>query len=269
VLPTLTAKAETFLRSRAKKTEPFFLYFPLNAPHTPWVPTPEFRGKSKAGDYGDFAAQVDDTVGRVMRALEESGHAKNTLLILTSDNGAHWTPEDKAKFAHRANANWRGMKADIWDAGHRIPFVARWPGQIHPGTVSAEIGCLTDLMATAAEITGFRLPADAAEDSFSLLPALLGKKLSKPIREAVVHHSADGVFSIRQGEWKLNMGHGSGGFSLPKKVVSKPGEPEGELFNIAKDPTESDDVYTKNPQVVARLTALLDKYKTAGRSRPS
>ncbi len=269
VLPTLTAKAESFIRGRAKKTEPFFLYFPLNAPHTPWVPTAEFRGKSKAGDYGDFVAHVDDTVGRVMRALEESGHAKNTLLILTSDNGADWKPEDKAKFAHRANANWRGMKADVWDAGHRIPFIARWPGQIRPGTVSAETGCLTDLMATAAELTGFRLPADAAEDSFSLLPALLGKKLGKPIREAVVHHSMDGMFSIRQGEWKLSLGHGSGGFSLPKKIVPKPGEPEGELYNIVKDPTESNDVYTKNPEIVTRLTALLEKYKTTGRSRPA
>lgn len=166
VLPTLTQKAVSVLRERAAKPgQPFFLYFPLTAPHTPWVPNDEFRGRSKAGDYGDFTAQVDAALGEVMRTLEETGLAHSTLIVFTSDNGAHWTPEDKEKFTHRANAGWRGMKADIWEAGHRVPFVARWPGKIRPGAVAEELGCLTDLLATVAEITGQKLPDDAGEDS--------------------------------------------------------------------------------------------------------
>lgn len=268
VLPTLTTKGVDFIRGRAPKArQPFFLYLALTAPHTPWLPTNQFRGRSKAGDYGDFVAQVDDTLGRVMRALDNAGLSGNTLLIFTSDNGAHWTPQDKARFAHRANANWRGMKADIWDAGHRIPFLARWPGKIGPGSTSDELGCLTDFMATVAEVVNVKLPNDAAEDSYSLLPALLGKK-GKPIREAIVHHSSEGMFSIRQGEWKLELGLGSGGFSEPRRVEPRPGGPAGQLYNIAADPTESDNVYQKHPEIVARLTALLEKYKQQGYSRP-
>lgn len=266
VLPTLLAKAESILRERAKTPgQPFFLYFPLTGPHTPWVPLPEYKGKSKAGIYGDFVVQVDDVLGRIMRILDETGLAKNTLLVFTSDNGAHWTPDDKAKFAHRANANWRGMKADIHDAGHRIPFLARWPGKIAAGSVSDATGCLTDLMATAADIVGQKLPDNAGEDSFSLLPAFAGKKGT---REAVVHHSSEGMFSIRQGEWKLCLGLGSGGFSLPRHADPKPGEAPGQLYNLVKDPTEADNIYLKHPDVVQRLTALLDKYKADGRSRP-
>ncbi|MCC6394429.1 MAG: arylsulfatase [Bryobacterales bacterium] len=265
VLPTLAAKTISILRDRARQpATPFFLYLPLTGPHTPWVPTAGFRGKSKAGDYGDFVAQVDDVLGQVMRTLEETGLARNTLLIFTSDNGAHWTPEDKAKFAHRANADWKGMKADIWDAGHRIPFLARWPGRIAPNTVSRELGCLTDLMATAAEITGVLLPKNAGEDSFSLLPALAGKKGN---RQVIVHHSVDGMFSIRQGEWKLCLGLGSGGFSEPRRVEPQPGGPPGQLYNLDSDPSETKNLYQSRPDVVQRLTAILDQYKKQGYSR--
>ena len=267
VLPTLTDKAVKIIRERgAKPEQPFFLYLALTGPHTPWVPKPEFQGKSKAGIYGDFVAQVDDTLGQVLRALDKAKVADNTLIIFTSDNGADWKPEDKEKFAHRANANWKGEKADIWDAGHRIPFLARWPGKIPAGEVSDELGCLTDFIATAAEITGAKLPKDAGEDSFNLLPALQSKK-GKPIREAIVHHSSQGLFAIRQGEWKLELGLGSGGFSKPQHIDPTPGGPQGQLYNIYKDPTESDNVWLKHPDVVARLTALLDKYKREGRSR--
>ncbi len=267
-LPTLTSKAVKFIEESASKPSPFFLYFPLTGPHTPWLPLKQWQGKSGAGIYGDFVAQVDDVLGQVTGALEKAGAAKDTLLVFTSDNGAHWTPEDKAKYPHRANANWRGMKADIHDAGHRIPFLARWPGRIKPGAVSNQLGCLTDLMATAGAASGYRVPDGAGEDSFNLLPAYLGKK-SKGMREAVVHHSSMGMFSIRRGNWKLNLGRGSGGFSSPQKVVVKPGEPAGELFDLAADPSESADLYSKRPEKVAELTALLDRYKAEGRSRPA
>lgn len=267
VLPTLTDKAVSIVRERARNPrQPFFLYFALSAPHTPWVPVQPFLGRSKAGLYGDFVAQVDDSFGRVLRALDEAHLADNTLVIVTSDNGAHWTPEDKAAWPHRANADWRGMKADIWDAGHRIPFLARWPGKIKPATVSNQIGCLTDLMATAADIVDFKLPNNAAEDSYDLLPALLGRARS-PIRQAVVHHSNQGMFSIREQNWKLEFGLGSGGFSAPVTLDPVPGGPQGQLYDLAKDPAESDNVYLQHPDVVARLTALLDRYRQQGYSR--
>jgi arylsulfatase A-like enzyme len=268
-LPTLAGKALSFIEKRAAdRSKPFFLYFPLTGPHTPWLPLQQWQGKSGAGIYGDFAAQVDDLLGQVMRKLEETGVAKNTLLIFTSDNGAHWTPDDKAKFPHRANAGWRGMKADIHEAGHRIPFLARWPGKIKPGSVSRETGCLTDLMATAAAITGYRLPKDAGEDSFNLLPAYTGKTLARPIRDATIHHSSMGLFAIRQGHWKLIAGRGSWGFSEPRRIEPKPGEPEGELYNLAADPGETDNLFSKETAKVRELTVLLDKYKSQGYSRP-
>jgi arylsulfatase A-like enzyme len=268
VLPTLTAKTISILKDRARKPEqPFFLYFPLTAPHTPWVPQEPYQGRSKAGLYGDFVAQVDDMLGRVFATLEETGLAKNTLVIFTSDNGADWKIEDKAKFAHRANADWRGEKADIWDGGHRIPFLARWPGRIAAGSVSKQLGCLTDLMATAAAISGFTLPSGTAEDSYNLLPALTGKP-SKPIRSSIVHHSIDGMFSIREGDWKLELGLGSGGFTPPARIPANADGPQGQLYNLAKDPAEADNLWQKHPEVVKRLTAQLERIQQQGFSRP-
>jgi arylsulfatase A-like enzyme len=268
-LPTLTGKAVDYIAERAKhRDQPFFLYFALSGPHTPWVPLDKFKGKSKAGLYGDFVAQVDDVLGRIVKVLDDNKLAENTLLVFTSDNGAHWTPEDRAKYPHRANAHWKGQKADIWDAGHRIPLIARWPGKINPGQVSNQLGCLTDLMATTAEITGFQLPAGAAEDSYSWAPAALGTKPATPLREAIVHHSSMGMFSIRRREWKLCLERGSGGFSDPKTITAKPGEPEGELYNIATDPSETENLYLKKPELVDELKSLLEKYRGEGRSRP-
>ena len=264
VLPNLTDKAVSVLQARAKTpSQPFFLYLALTAPHTPWVPEERFRGKSQAGTYGDFVAAVDDTLGRVMKALDETGLASNTLVIFTSDNGADWKVEDKAQFPHRANADWRGEKADIWDGGHRIPFLARWPGKIKPGSVSGQLGCLTDLMATAAAITGYKLPATAAEDSFNLLPVLKGKT-TKPVRDSIVHHSVDGIFSIRKGEWKLELGLGSGGFTKPAKEEPVPGGPTGQLYNLAQDPGETRNLWSERQDIVKTLSDLLLKQQAQG-----
>ena len=267
VLPTITERAAAFVRKQTAD-KPFFLYLALTGPHTPWMPTEEFRGKSKAGYYGDFVAQVDAGAGRILKALDDAKLSDKTLLIFTSDNGAHWLPEDIEKWGHRANDGLRGQKADLWDGGHRVPFLVRWPGHVAPGVTSKELICLTDVLATVAAVVDAKLPADAAEDSYNLLPVLRGDKLDRPIREAVVHHSGDGTFAIRQGPWKLAMALGSHGFSAPHDVKPKPGEAKGQLYNLDDDPREQDNLWLKKPEMVARLTALLDKYKRAGRSRP-
>jgi arylsulfatase A-like enzyme len=267
VLPKLTDKAVGWLQQQSKD-RPFFLYLPLSAPHTPWLPVEEFRGKSKAGPYGDFVAQVDATLGRVMKALDDGKLADTTLLVFTSDNGAHWLPEDIEKWKHRANDGLRGQKADVWDGGHRVPFVVRWPGQVAAGSTCKELICLTDFLATAASLLGAKLPADAGEDSIDLQPALRGEKHDKPLREAVVHHSSDGTFGIRQGPWKLVMALGSHGFSEPVTVKPTEGGPQGQLYNLDDDPAEKNNLWLDKPDVVKRLTALLEKYQTEGRSRP-
>lgn len=266
VLPALTEKAVSFI-GKQSPAKPFLLYLPLTGPHTPWMPTAEFRGKSGADYYGDFVVQVDAAVGRVLGALDQAGVSANTLVIFTSDNGAHWLPTDIEKWGHRANRGWRGQKADIWEGGHRVPFIARWPDTIRAGSTRTDLVCLTDLFATVAAIAGVPLPDDAAEDSFSLLPALLGRTLQAPIREAVVHHSSDGTFAIRQGPWKLALALGSHGFSEPKDIAPKPGEAQGQLYNLEEDPREERNLWLEKPETVARLTALLKKYQTDGRSR--
>lgn len=266
VLPTIAGKAESIIRERAGRQQPFFLYMALTAPHTPWLPLKEYQGRSKAGIYGDFVAQVDAVLGKILKTLDETGEARNTLVVFTSDNGADWKEEDKQKFAHRANANWRGEKADTWDGGHRIPFIARWPGAIPAGSVSSQLGCLSDLMATAAAITGFKPPRDAAEDSYNLLPALRNEAKA-PIREAIVHHSNLGIFAIREGTWKLIFELGSGGFSTPQHVDPKPDGPKGQLYNLENDPAESKNLWLERQDTVRKLTALLERYQRQGYSR--
>jgi arylsulfatase A-like enzyme len=267
VLPKITEEAVGFIWSQSKD-KPFFLYFALTAPHTPWMPTKEFQGTSTAGYYGDFVAQVDATVGRITKALTDARLSENTILIFTSDNGAHWLPDDIERWKHRANDGLRGQKADIWDGGHRVPFIARWPGRIAAASTSAELICLTDFLATAAALAGAKLPDNAGEDSFDLSPVFLGKKYDKSIHEAVVHHSSDGTFGIRQGPWKLAMALGSHGFSLPKDIEPKPREARGQLYNLEDDPEEKNNLWLQKPEVVNRLTALLEKYKSDGRTRP-
>jgi arylsulfatase A len=268
VLPAITDKAVEFIGKQTKE-RPFFLYFALNSPHTPWMPTAEFRGKSQAGYYGDFVVQSDDAIGRVLAVLADRGLAENTLVILTSDNGAHWLPSDIEQYSHRANGSLRGQKADLWEGGHRVPFVARWPGRIKPGTTSDETICLTDLMRTIAAILDIPLPPSAGEDSYNILPALLGQRLTQPIRAATVHQSGDGTLAIRQGSWKLCFALGSHGFSEPRTTKPKPGEPLGQLYNLTHDPAEQQNLWSQEPEIVTRLTALLEQYKSEGRSVPA
>lgn len=267
VLPTLTDKTVEVLRARAKSPEqPFFLYFALPSPHTPWVPLPEYHNKSRAGDYGDYVAEVDAMIGRVLDAIHTLGMDDNTLVIITSDNGADWKPQDIERYPHRANAAWRGEKADIWEAGHRIPFLARWPGHIPANTVCNDTGSLTDLMATLAALLHRDLPADAGEDSMNLLPALLDPNHPQ-IRKTIVDASIDGMLTIREGDWKLELGLGSGGFSAPRRVEAAPGGVQGQLYNLAEDPHELYNLWAVRPEIVQRLTGILKQYQDSGRSR--
>ena len=270
VLPTLTEKAVGYIEDHAQSgpERPFFLYFALTAPHTPWVPTDEFIGASEAGVYGDFVAQVDWTVGQVLDTLDRLGIADDTLVVMTSDNGADERFIDPA-LGHDPNWVLRGQKADIWDGGHRVPFFVRWPGKVQPGATSDETICLTDLIATCADLAGDTLPSDAGEDSVSILTALLGQRYDAPLREATVHHSIAGVFSIRQGDWKLVTALGSGGFGWnADQNHPEPGGVPGQLYNLADDFEETTNLYGERPDVVGRLTALLERYIEQGYSRP-
>lgn len=269
VVPTLTTKAvDVIARAAADPAKPFFLYFALPSPHTPWVPAPEFKGKSRAGDYGDYVNETDAMVGRVLAALDAHGVADDTIVVFTSDNGADWHEEDIDRYPHRANANWRGRKADIWEAGHRVPFLIRWPGHVRPGSTSAEIGSLTDFMATVAAILNLPLPDDAAEDSFNLLPAI-EERNRQPIRATIIDHSIDGMFTIREGNWKLELGLGSGGFTAPRRVDPAPGGVSGQLYDLTADPGETNNLWDRHPEIVQRLSALLARYQQDGRTRPA
>lgn len=270
VLPTLTQKAVEYIGRQAKADHPFFLYLPLTSPHTPIVPTKAWQGKSGLGAYGDFVMETDWAVGEVMAALERNGMDGNTLVVFTSDNGCSPAAGVPAleKQGHFPSETRRGYKADIYDGGHRIPFIARWPGKIKAGTTNDQPICLTDLMATCADLLGAKLPDNAGEDSVSILPALLGQS-DKPLREAIVHHSIDGNFAIRQGQWKLELCPGSGGWSEPKSGSPKAkGLPAVQLYDMTRDVAEQTNLQAQHPEIVDRLTKLLERYVTDGRSTP-
>lgn len=269
MLPRLTKKAVEYVASRAGKAEPFFLYLPLGSPHTPIVPSPEWEGKSGLGKYGDFVMQTDNVVGEVSAALKKHGLADNTLVIFTSDNGcskAAGIPALAAK-GHIVSAHLRGSKADIWDGGHRIPFIVRWPGKVKPGTISDQLICLTDLFATSAEILTADVPAGTCEDSVSFLPALSGEPI-RSARAGVIHHSFSGHFAYRQDKWKLILAKGSGGWTSPKENQMPAGSPKAQLYDLSQDPGEQNNLYTAEPAVAERLLALLTKDVEHGRSTP-
>jgi len=269
VLPTLTQRAVQYIEQRKEAREkPFFLYLALTAPHTPIAPTPRFIGKSKAGWYGDYVNEVDWVVGQVVAALERNHLVENTLLIFTSDNGS---PERDGtnmggklgsvkRFGHEPNHPWRGRKAQIWEGGHRVPLIVRWPGFVPPGEVSREQVVMVDFMRTIAAIVGDKLPEDAAEDSFNILPALRDPSHEHGIRNHMIHHSISGQFAIRAGEWKFILD------SKPGVASGTGATPPGQLYNLTSDPGETKDVRKEHPEIVSRLAALLDKYRKQGRS---
>ncbi|MHC5061349.1 MAG: sulfatase family protein [Planctomycetota bacterium] len=256
-----TAEAIDFIEKHVKKRpdDPFFLYFPASVPHIPWLPPGFVKGKSQAGPRGDQVVLMDWMVGQIVKTLDKLDIADNTLLIFTSDNGPR-----QGVNGHESSGPLRGHKGEIWEGGHRVPFIARWPGKIKPGSKSGQVTCLTDLMATCAAIIGTSLPENAGQDSYDMLPALLDENLDAPVRKTIVHHSGTGVFAIRKGSWKLIVeSKGSGYHDGPPRSGSP-----GQLYNLADDPYEKNDLLEERPRIVKRLTNLLKKYKKQGHSRP-
>lgn len=282
VLPGLEKRAIEYIETGAKEKKPFFLYLPLTSPHYPVAPSAAFKGKSEVGEYGDFVMQTDAVVGAVLDELDRCGIAKNTLVILTSDNGPEITGEvnpgayDRLReFGHASMGPLRGAKRDLWEGGHRVPFIARWPGKINPGSTCSETVCHVDLMATLAGMLGVKLPADAGVDSVNILPALLGEERKSALREATVHHSARGKFAIRKGDWVLILaptGDDNGGKGEPawfqKDRGYAPHGEAGELFDLAEDAAQKENRYAAEPAKVKELAALLQRYVTDGRSTP-
>ncbi|MCE5326904.1 MAG: arylsulfatase [Planctomycetaceae bacterium] len=270
VLPKLTEKALAWIDQSAKSGEPFFLYFPLPAPHTPILPLPQFRGKSGTNEYGDFCLQVDDVMGQLTAALDRAGVADDTIIIFTSDNGCSPMAnfEELAAVGHRPSYVFRGHKADIYEGGHRIPLVMRWPGGIAPGSATDQTVCLTDLLATCADLLDLPVPPQAGEDSVSNLPLWQGR-VDSPVREATVHTSIDGSLSIRRGRWKLEMCPGSGGWSHPQPGSKDAANlPSRQLYDLTADIGERRNLIDEQPAVAADLQALLTSYVERGRSTP-
>jgi arylsulfatase A-like enzyme len=269
----LTEEAVGFIR--ANHSVPFFLYFAPRNIHSPLRPNARFKGTSAIGVYGDFIHELDWSVGTVLDALDRFEVAGNTLVIFSSDNGGvapqrHETvPAEVA--GHRINGPLRGQKTEVYEGGHRVPFIVRWPGRVKPGVTSGALVANTDLLATCAEIVAGTLPDHAGEDSYSFLSTLLGESTGAAPRTELVTDSMMGLFAIQQGPWKLIQGHGGGGHfpgSTPASAAPHPADPAGQLYHLGNDLGESKNLYAENPEIVARLTTLLQRIQKSGRSRP-
>jgi arylsulfatase A-like enzyme len=273
VLPTLTQHAVDYIDQHAggaRDGKPFFLYLALPTPHTPIAPTAEWQGKSGLNYYADYVMETDDSIGKVLAALDRDGIASNTLVIFTSDNGC--SPAADFPFllshGHDPSASRRGYKADIYDGGHRIPMIVRWPGHVAPDTQTGDFTCLGDFMATCADILGVKLPDNAAEDSISFLPVLSGRDVPSP-RDTLVESSINGSFGIRQGRWKLAFCPDSGGWSYPRPGrVNTDSWPRFQLFDCVADPEEKTNVFGQHQEVVNQLGHLMRDYIINGRSTP-
>ncbi|MEM9142470.1 MAG: arylsulfatase [Bacteroidota bacterium] len=257
------------LAEEAKNGKPFFLYLPLTSPHLPHCTHPDFQGRSRCGKYGDFMEETDFRVGQILNALTRNGLKENTLVIFSSDNGAEVNyVYQRDTFDHYSSLAFKGGKRDIYEGGHRVPFIMSWPKRIAGGRKIDIPVCQTDFLATIAEIIGVSLPDDAGEDSYSLYAALKGNDFDKTLRGAVIHHSAMGYFAIRDGKWKLNMLRGSGGSLEPKLIRPTNGEAPYELYNLDEDPGETTNLYFEHPEIVRKLTKKITKIIREGRSTP-
>ena len=257
VLPNFIKKAKTFIDKAQKNDAPFFLYLPLAAPHTPWVPKENDPYKFDAGMYGAFVQMVDDQVGQLLDHINVHGIADETLLVFTSDNGPYWKPHHIEKYNHRAAKHLKGMKGDIYEAGHRVPFIVRWPHRISQGTIAHGAHSLANFYATVAELLS--TPSKAL-DSYSLLGQLTDSDSIKEVNP-IIHHSSLGHFAIRYGDWKMIEKRGSGGFSAPTYLPTPPGERPERLFNLKDDPSENSNISYKFPKKLEQLKQQLDSIK--------
>ena len=273
-------KSLEFLKrhKKEKPDKPFFLFHSMQAVHLPSFPSEKFKGKTDSGPHGDFIHEMDYIVGELMKALEKHGFSEDTLVVFSSDNGPEVPTviNMRKTYKHDGARPWRGVKRDNWEGGHRVPMLVRWPGKVKAGSVSDQTVCLTDLMATCAQIVGSELPDDSAEDSFDLLPVLLGKT-DEPVREFTLHQTISLALAIRQGDWKYLDHKGSGGsnysrdgewglkqYALPDKAPEAPGQ----LYDLREDPGETNNLYFKKPVIREKLKAKLEELKQRGRSAP-
>ncbi len=268
VVDELTVVANKHVEKHFKNNkQPLFLYFPLPAPHTPWLPNDKYKGVTPIGDYGDYTSQVDGVVGIMINKLRELGQLENTLIIFSSDNGPVWFHEDVEKYEHNSTGPLRGMKGDSWEGGHRVPFIVNWPGIVQPNSVNEHLVCFTDLLATFAEINGQILPANSGEDSFSFLHHLTGKKSNFPHREnLVLKGGKKNSFMISNGDWKYIDIPGPGGFStwyLKEKGVEF--KTPKQLYNLRKDIGEMENLYESNREKADELADLLNKIKAGNK----
>lgn len=264
----LTKRAVEWLDS-APKDQPFFLYLAHRNIHGPLIPDPRFAGKSALGERGDFLLEMDDSVGQVLAALKRNGFGDDTLVIFTSDNGGvhEYRPIDyPVDNGHALNGPLRGQKTTVYEGGHRVPMIARWPGRVPAGTVDDSMIALTDVLATFADFFEIPLPETAGEDSFSFLGALLDREPRQAVREIMVNDSYSELFSIRKGPWKLVLGQGGGGARAPRQVNEA--EPPGQLYHLTRDLGERVNEYRNHPSLVAELTALFEQCRDAGRTAP-
>ena len=273
VLPTLTSEVVKLIDAKAKEAKrgkPFFIYFPQNSPHTPIAPSKKWQGKTALGAYGDFVAETDGSVGEVLKALERNGLSDNTLVIFSADNGTSKAADIDflESKGHFPSGDLRGSKADLWDGGHRVPFIVRWPGKISPGSKSNQLICLSDMMATFADLISTDIPENAGEDSMSFLQALYGKPIQNP-RSSIVHHSLFGRFAVREGNWKLLLAPGSGGWTSPDDILAtKENLPWTQLYDLSNDIGEQKNLNADETGKIKSLVDLLEKIVADGRSTP-
>jgi arylsulfatase A-like enzyme len=261
VLPRFREEAVSYLERQGREQDdnPFFLYLALPAPHTPWLPLEEYEGTSGAGMYGDFTVQVDDMVGDVMKALDRLDMAEDTLVIFTSDNGPTWYDKDVERWDHRSTGPYRGMKGGAWEGGHRMPFIARWPGHVPEGATSDQLLSFTDFMATFAAITGQELSANEAPDSENLLPAFLGEA-SEPLRQTFVV-DAGGTVGLRVGDWKFIPHKLSTGFTPNPPKEERQELPPVQLYNLAEDPGEQNNLHDQEPDKLEEMKQTLQQIR--------
>jgi len=274
-------KSTKFLEQHVKNSpdKPFFLYHSMQAVHLPSFAADRFKGKTNAGPHGDFIFEMDYVVGELLKALKRLGVADNTLVMFASDNGPEVPTIIDMRNTHKHDGArpWRGVKRDQWEGGHRTPFIVRWPDRVKGGTTSSQLMSLTDVMATCAEIVGAELPDDAAEDSYNMLPVLLGTQGDRPVRRYLLQQTMSFAMSIRAGKWKYLDHKGSGGNNYNrggswgmKQYALKDTDPDapGQLYNLETDPGETKNMYSRHPELVKQLKAKLDTFKKSGRSAP-